>query len=144
MDEDNKTVVVTAYGTSEDVLGKEGVFEAARGYAQGCSSSASIGWVSFYDILLTLQKTIGVDDGSFRVVGDEEGEKERSTLAYGDDVCYMTGGPTTSSPRRSMEIKLAVASLFYDFTEIQFNATKTTCMAMEWPEAADAFTTAEK
>ena len=143
MDIDNRTVVLTAYGTSETVLGEEGVFECARGYAQGCTTSANIGWTSFYDILLTLQHTLGVDDGTFRAIGDELGECDRSTMAFADDAFYMAGGPCTSSPRRSIELKLAVASLFFDFTGIKFNAQKTECCAMEWPEDATAFTTAE-
>jgi hypothetical protein len=144
MDTNNKTVVLTAYGTSEQVLGQEkGVFECKRGYAQGCTSSASVGWVSFYDILLSLQNTIGVDGGTFRAMGDEEGECDRSSLAYADDAFYQAGGLCTSPPRRSAELKLAVASLFFDFTGVTFNASKTLCMAMEFPEDATAFTTAE-
>jgi hypothetical protein len=143
MDVDNRTVVLTAYGTSETILGEDGVFECARGYAQGCTTSANIGWTSFYDILLTLQNTLGIDDGTFRAIGDELGECDRSTMAFADDAFYMAGGPCTSSPRRSIELKLAVASLFFDFTGIKFNAQKTECCAMEWAEDATAFTTAE-
>ena len=143
MDVCNRTVVVTAYGTSEEVLGEEGVFECARGYAQGCTSSANIGWVSFYDILLTLQNTIGIDGGTFRATGDEDGECDRSTLAFADDAFYLAGGACTSSPRRSAELKLAVASLFFDFSAIKMNSSKTTCCAMEWPEDSPAYTTAE-
>ena len=78
MDEGNKTVVLTAYGTSSDILGDtDGTFECLRGYAQGCTTSAAIGWTSFYDIFLSMQNEIGVDGGSFRVVDDTNGECDR-------------------------------------------------------------------
>ena len=66
--------VLTAYGTSEEVLGTDdGVFECQRGYAQGCTTSAAIGWTSTYDILLSLQNSIGVDIGTFCAVSGEDG-----------------------------------------------------------------------
>ena len=44
MDEGNQTIVITAYGTSKEVLGTvDGAFECQRGYAQGCTTSAAIG-----------------------------------------------------------------------------------------------------
>ena len=134
MDTNNETVVLTAFGTSEEVLGRDGIFECKRGYAQGCTSSPEMGWNSCYDVLLSMQSTLGTDGGSFRVIGDEKGECERSTLAYADDAKYMTGGACgTSSSRRSMELKLAVAALFFDFMEITMNAEKTLCSAREFP-----------
>ena len=93
-----------------------------------------MGWNSCYDVLLSMQSTVGIDGASFRVIGDEKGECDRSTLAYADDAKYMTGGACGhSSPRRSMELKLAVAALYFDFIEITMNAEKTLCSAREFP-----------
>ena len=140
MDEGNQTVVLTAYGTSAEVLGDIGTFECLRGYAQGCTSSASMGWNSAYDVLLSMQNSIGTDGGTFNVLGDENGECDRSTLAYADDALYLSGGACTASPRRSAELKLAIGSLFFDFMGITFNASKTLCCAMEFPEMSGEYT----
>ncbi len=145
MDEGNKTVVLTAYGTSSDILGDtDGTFECLRGYAQGCTTSAAIGWTSFYDIFLSMQNEIGVDGGSFRVVDDTNGECDRSNLAFADDMIHQLGGACTSSPRRSAELKLAVAALFFDFTGIKFNPEKTLCCAIEFPEASGTYTSTKE
>ena len=79
-----------------------------------------------------MHNTLGVVGGRFRVIGDEKEECDRSTVAFCDDAFYLAGGPCTSSPRRSAELKLAVASLFFDSTGIKLNASKTECCAMEW------------
>ena len=55
MDRDNETVVVTAFGLTDGMLGvTEGVFEYERGLCQGASESPAV-WVALYDGLLELE-----------------------------------------------------------------------------------------
>ena len=55
MDRGNRTVVVTAFGCTDELLGEEkGTFEYMRGFCQGASESPA-GWVALYDIFLDLQ-----------------------------------------------------------------------------------------
>ena len=54
MDRDNYTVVVTAYGLSDEILGPPGAFEMDKGLCQGSTESPDI-WNAFYDTLLCFQ-----------------------------------------------------------------------------------------
>ena len=56
-------------------------------------------------------------------------------------ICLQTTHPSSvvgraqaPPPRRSADLKLAVASLFFDFAYIKFNASKMKCCASELPE----------
>ena len=58
MDRGNRTVVLTAFGFTDVVLGNEdGAFEYMRGFCQGASKSPA-GWVARYEILLTFKKSM--------------------------------------------------------------------------------------
>ena len=99
MDEGNQKIVPTAYGASEEVLGTAaGVSECYRGYAQGCTTFAAIGWTGTHDILLSPQNSIGVDSETFRAVGDEDGECDRPALAYAYEALYVCCGLCSNSP----------------------------------------------
>jgi hypothetical protein len=72
MDRGNRTVVVTAFGCTDELLGEEkGTFEYMRGFCQGASESPA-GWVALYDIFLDLQAKYADDDGIEVVTSEGE------------------------------------------------------------------------
>ena len=88
MNDDNQTLVLMAYVTSEGAR-PWGGFECRRGYAQGCAASAVVMWANTYDILLTMQSTLRVNGGASRVVGGEEGGCDRLAVGFADDACAL-------------------------------------------------------
>ena len=71
----NRTVVVTAFGCTDEVLGDEkGTFEYMKGLCQEASELCA-GWVALYDIFLNLQAKYADDDGIEVVTSEGEAMK---------------------------------------------------------------------
>ena len=124
MDRENYTVVVTAYGLSDEILGQEGSFEMERGICQGSSESPDI-WNAFYDILLHLQDDyIGLDDPEIQ---DPNGSScEVIGSAFADDTFWISGS------RQGMELRLNITALFLEFMGMSQNSKKSWMMGMEF------------
>ena len=106
MDRHNKTVVVTAFGLTDDLLGEaEGVFEYERGFCQGASESPA-GWVALYDVLLELQSKYAGDECILLETHDGQ-NMEYVGSVFADDAMWV------ASSREGIEVRLNVANLFH-------------------------------
>ena len=127
MDPKNKTVVVTAFGLIDDLLGEaEVVFEYKRSFCQGASESLTV-WVALYDVLLELQSKYAGDECI--LLETHNGQKmEYAGSVFADDAMWV------ASSREGIEVRMNVANLFLEFMDITFNKEKSSVMAVEWAE----------
>ena len=125
MDRGNRTVVVTAFGCTDELLGADaGTFEYMRGFCQGASESPA-GWVALYDIFLDLQAEYAGDDG-IEVVTSEGEVLNYFGSAFADDALWV------SNSRLGIEKRANVSALFLEFINIKFNEDKSSVMGLEW------------
>ena len=124
MDRGNETVVLTAYGCTDEILGTEkGIFEYERGFCQGASESPS-GWVALYDIYLDLQAEYAKDDGIDLVT--EQGEvMNYYGSVFADDALWA------ARSREGIEVRANVSALFLEFMDIKFNEDKSAVMGLD-------------
>jgi len=143
MDRGNVAHVVTAYGTSSEILGpEEGTFPFVRGTPQGSSESPSI-WLAFYHILMDMQADprlvpegrVDLTGAGLRrpplssslrhFAGPFDGRSSVCGLCFVDDALWF------STTRRGLEMRLAVCSLFFEVFCVQFNVRKTKALGVE-------------
>jgi hypothetical protein len=125
MDRGNRTVVVTAFGCTDELLGEEkGTFEYMRGFCQGASESPA-GWVALYDIFLDLQAKYADDDG-IEVVTSEGEAMNYFGSVFADDALWV------ANTRLGIEKRANVSALFLEFMDIKFNEDKSSVMGLEW------------
>ena len=124
MDRGNETVVLTAYGCTDEILGMEnGMLEYERGFCQGASESPS-GWVALYDKYLDLQAEYAKDDGIDLVT--EQGEvMNHYRSVFADDALWA------ARSREGIEVRANVSALFLEFMGITFNEDKSAVMGLE-------------
>lgn len=117
MNQGNAAVVLTAFGASDEIPGKEnGSFTYERGWTQGGSESPS-GWIATYDILLSLldEHAFPTDPGYHL---SDDGKSAATAISFVDDALLL------GSSRASLELKASLASLYFEFIGIKFNPEK--------------------
>eukprot|EP00633_Aureoumbra_lagunensis_P009418 CAMPEP_0197323308 /NCGR_PEP_ID=MMETSP0891-20130614/70436_1 /TAXON_ID=44058 ORGANISM="Aureoumbra lagunensis, Strain CCMP1510" /NCGR_SAMPLE_ID=MMETSP0891 /ASSEMBLY_ACC=CAM_ASM_000534 /LENGTH=819 /DNA_ID=CAMNT_0042815913 /DNA_START=1014 /DNA_END=3470 /DNA_ORIENTATION=- len=137
LDIDNKVCVMTAYGTSEEILGsQDGVFSATRGVSQGMSESP-LKWNCFHIVLADLQVS-HVNEGVVEILNSGlrrthlraapivDQEHRICSTAFIDDMQLVSTTP------RGVELRLNTCNLFLEFNAIQFNVDKTRILANLW------------
>ena len=124
MDRDNKTVVVTAFGLTDELLGEAGIFEYERGFCQGASESPA-GWVALYDVLLEMQSQYSEGD-CIRLETHDGQKMEYVGSVFADDAMWA------AESREGIEVRMNVANLFLEFMDITFNKEKSSVMGVEW------------
>uniref|UniRef100_A0A7S3JW59 Reverse transcriptase domain-containing protein n=2 Tax=Aureoumbra lagunensis TaxID=44058 RepID=A0A7S3JW59_9STRA len=137
LDIDNKVCVMTAYGTSEEILGsQDGVFSATRGVSQGMSESP-LKWNCFHIVLADLQVS-HVNEGVVEILNSGlrrthlraapivDQEHRICSTAFIDDMQLVSTTP------RGVELRLNICNLFLEFNAIQFNVDKTRILANLW------------
>ena len=131
MDRENETVVLTAFGLTDALLGASGIFEYERGFCQGASESPS-GWVALYDVLLELQSQYASGD-CIRLETQDGQKLEYVGSFFADDALWV------ATSREGIEVRMNVANLFLEFMDITFNKEKSSVMGVEWQsgEACD-------
>ena len=130
MDRDNYTVVVTAYGLSDEILGSPGAFEMDKGLCQGSTESPDI-WNAFYDTLLCLQDEYTQSDDP--EIKDNDGTTHKVLgSCFADDTFWMAGS------RGGMEVRLNVTALFLEFMGMEYNAKKSWLLGIEFSRATSS------
>ena len=130
MDRDNYTVVVTAYGLSDEILGPPGAFEMDKGLCQGSTESPDI-WNAFYDTLLCFQDEYTQSDDL--EIKDNDGTIHKVLgSCFADDTFWMAGS------RGGMEVRLNVTALFLEFMGMEYNAKKSWLLGIEFSRATSS------
>ena len=93
--------IITAYGTSWEVLGfEEGTFTPACGGLQGGPRSPGM-WKRFYDILIKAQKL--VDQGKLAYIEGENEDIILTAKCFADDTAFFSGDQTNLTARKFVQ-----------------------------------------